>query len=125
MELARRGYEAVGLDKRRRMLQYLQSKAREEGLRIETVQADMTRFRLRRKADFAFIMMGSFSFKSNEDLLKHLNSVANSLNSGGLYFIQNFGVNWKVDWTKVQRQTWEMEKNGVKVEATYEIVVKT
>ncbi|MEM2792206.1 MAG: class I SAM-dependent methyltransferase [Candidatus Bathyarchaeia archaeon] len=123
-ELARRGYEAVGLDKRRRMLQYLQSKAREEGLRIETVQADMTRFRLRRKADFAFIMMGSFSFKSNEDLLKHLNSVANSLNSGGLYFIQNFGVNWKVDWTKVQRQTWEMEKNGVKVEATYEIVVK-
>jgi SAM-dependent methyltransferase len=106
------------------MLKYLRGKAEKEGLKIETVQADMTNFRLDKKADFAFIMMGSFVFKSNEDMLKHLDSVAASLKSGGLYFIQNFGVNWKVDWTKAQKQTWEMERDGIKVKTTYETIVK-
>ena len=123
-EIARRGYEAVGLDKSREMLQYLCGKAKEEGLNIEIVQADMTNFRLDKKADFAFIMMGSFAFKSNEDMLKHLDSVAASLKCGGLYFIQNFGVNWKVDWTKAQTQSWEMERDGIKVKTTYETIVK-
>jgi len=123
-EIARRGYQAVGLDKSEEMLQYLRRKAEEEGLKIETIQADMTNFRLDRKADFAFIMMGSFAFKSNEDMLKHLNSVAASLESGGLYLIQNFGVNWVVDWTKPQMQTWEMERDGIKVRTTYETIVK-
>jgi SAM-dependent methyltransferase len=123
-EIARRGYEAVGLDKRGEMLQYLCGKAKEEGLNMEIVQADMTNFRLDRKADFAFIMMGSFAFKSNEDMLKHLDSVAASLKGGGLYFIQNFGVNWKADWTKAQTQSWEMERGGIKVRTTYETIVK-
>jgi SAM-dependent methyltransferase len=114
----------VGLDKSREMLQYLHEKAKEVGLKIETIQADMTNFRLDKKADFAFIMMGSFAFKSNDDMLKHLNSVAASLKSGGLYFIQNFGVNWKVDWTKPQTQTWQMERDGIKVKTTYETIVK-
>jgi len=123
-EIARRGCEAVGLDKSEEMLQYLRRKAQEEGLKIETIQADMTNFRLDKKADFAFIMMGSLAFKSNDDMLKHLNAVAASLKSGGLYFIQNFGVNWKVDWTKAQMQSWEMERDGIKVKTTYETIVK-
>jgi hypothetical protein len=57
-------------------------------------------------------------------MLKHLNSVAASLKSGGLYFIQNFGVIWKVDWTKPQTQTWEMEREDIKVKTTYETIVK-
>jgi len=123
-EIARRGYEAVGLDKSGEMLQYLRGKAEEEGLKIETIQADKINFRLDKKADFAFIMMGSFAFKSNEDMLKNLDSVAASLKGGGLYFIQNFGVNWKVDWTKAQTQSWEMERGGIKVGTTYETIVK-
>jgi SAM-dependent methyltransferase len=123
-EIARRGYEAVGIDKSEEMLRYLRGKAEGEGLRIETIQADMTNFRLNKRADFAFIMMGSFVFNSNENMLKHLDSVAASLKSGGLYFIQNFGVNWKVDWTKPQAQTWEMERDGIKVKTTYETIVK-
>jgi SAM-dependent methyltransferase len=123
-EIAGRGYEAVGLDKSEEMLQYLRRKAEEEGLKIETIRADKASFRLRNRADFAFIMMGSFAFKSNEDMLKHLDSVAASLKSGGLYFIQNFGVNWTVDWTKAQTQTWDIERDGIKVETTYETIVK-
>ena len=77
-EIARRGYEAVGLDSSSQMLNYLEKKAKEEELKIETIQADLTDFRLEKKADFAFIMMGSLNMKSKEKFLSHLDSVAAS-----------------------------------------------
>jgi SAM-dependent methyltransferase len=114
-ELARRGYDVVGLDLSPEMLAYLQEKAKEEGVRIETVQADMCDFRLGRNVDFAFVMMGSLVVDSDEKLLSHLNSVACSLKKGGLYFIQNKAV----DWTKNEEQSWTMEKDGITVKTTF------
>lgn len=69
------------------MLEYLSEKAKEEELKIKTMQANMANFRLEEKVDFAFIMMGSLEFASNEEFLSHLDSLANSLKKGGLYFI--------------------------------------
>lgn len=115
-EIARRGYEAVGLDLSPEMLSYLRKKAREEGINVETVKADMTNFRLKKKADFAFIMMGSLDVESNEQFLSHLNSLAFSLNRGGLYFIQNMSL----DWTKNEKQNWIMERDGITVQTTFE-----
>jgi SAM-dependent methyltransferase len=114
-EIARRGYEAVGLDIVPEMLDYLSQKAKMQGLRIETVQADMCSFRLRKKADLAFIMMGSLVVESDEKLLSHLDSVARSLNSGGLYLIQNKAV----DWTVAGEQSWSMENEGITVKTTF------
>jgi SAM-dependent methyltransferase len=114
-EIARRGYEAVGLDIVPEMLDYLSRKAKMEGLRIEMVEADMCNFRLRKKADFAFIMMGSLVVESDEKLLSHLNSVARSLNDGGLYLIQNKAV----DWTLAEEQSWSVEKEGIIVKTTF------
>jgi len=114
-EIARRGYEALGLDLVPEMLKYLTEKAKEEGLGIETVQASMSSFRLEKKVDFAFIMMGSLVFKSNEEFLNHLDSLACSLKKGGLYFIQNKAV----DWIRSVEQSWEMERNGITVKTTY------
>ncbi|MEM0058128.1 MAG: class I SAM-dependent methyltransferase [Candidatus Bathyarchaeia archaeon] len=45
-EMARRGYETIELDISSEMLEYLRAKAKEEGLKIETVHADMTNFKL-------------------------------------------------------------------------------
>jgi len=115
-EIAKRGYEAVGLDSSSEMLEYLEEKAKEEALIIETVIADLREFRLKKKADFAFIMMGSLNVDSNESLLKHLDSVADSLSKGGLYFIQN----QRLDWTKTKRQSWTIRRDGIKVKATFE-----
>ena len=114
-EIARRGYEAVGLDLAPEMLRYLSEKAKEEGLRIETVQADMCNFGRKKKADFAFIMMGSLVVESNEKFLNHLDSVASSLNNGGLYFIQNTVV----DWTRTGEQSWSMEREGITVRTSF------
>jgi SAM-dependent methyltransferase len=120
-EIAKRGYGAVGLDSSREMLDYLRRKAKEEGVRVETVSADMLKFRLKEKVDFAFIMMGSLLVESNEQFLSHLDSVASCLKKGGLYFIQN----WLVDWTKRDtRQNWVMEHDGIRVETTYEWLLK-
>jgi len=115
-EIARRGYEAIGLDLYPEMLAYLKKKAREERVKIETVQADMYKFKLKKRVDFAFIMMGSLDAESNEKFLSHLDSVAASLNEGGLYFIQNVSL----DWTKNAKQSWTMERDGITVEATFE-----
>jgi SAM-dependent methyltransferase len=114
-EIARRGYEAVGLDLAPEMLKYLSERAKKEGHTIETVQADMCNFRLDKKADFAFIMMGSLDVESNEKFQSHLDSVARSLHKGGLYFIQNKAV----DWTRNPEQSWDMERDGIKVRTTY------
>jgi len=114
-EIARRGYEAVGLDQSSEMLRYLTGKGKEERLRIEAIQADMCDFRLEKKADFAFIMMGSLAVESNEKFIGHLDSVARSLKRGGLYFIQN-----KIaDWTDSREQSWDMERDGITVRTTY------
>jgi hypothetical protein len=71
----------------------------------------MCNFRLEKKVDFAFIMMGSLVVESNERFLSHLDSVLLSLRKGGLYFIQNVCVNWASSLS----QTWDTEKDGIKV----------
>jgi len=40
------------------MLEYLHQKAKSDGIKIETIKADLIRFKLKNKVDFAFIMMG-------------------------------------------------------------------
>jgi len=119
-EIVKRGYEGIGLDSASEMLRYLSRKAKEEGLRIETVQADMSRFTFKKKVDFAFIMMGSFVFESNEKLLEHLDCLARFLKKGGLYFIQNKMVNW----TGPIEQSWIEERDGIKVKTTFSMQMK-
>jgi SAM-dependent methyltransferase len=114
-ELARRGYESIGLDLAPEMLAYLSDRAKQEHLRIKTVQADMCAFKLRPGVDFAFVMMGSLVTDSDTKLLSHLNSVADALRSGGLYFIQNRNI----DWTRSGEQKWTMEREGITVNATF------
>lgn len=115
-EIARRGYKAVGLDLSSEMLRYLERKAEEERLKIETVEADIAKFKLKNKVDFAFIMMGSLNVESNDAFLSHLDSVAASLNKGGLYFIQNQGL----AWTKASEPSWTMKRDRITVETTCE-----
>ena len=116
-EIAKRSYETVGLDMSPRMLEYLKQKAKKEGVNIGTTKADMTKFKLKKKVDFAFIMMGSFRFKDNKDLLKHLDCVSNSLKKGGLYLIENM----ELDWPSFKPQSWTMRGDGIEVRTTYKL----
>ena len=123
-EIARRGYGVVGLDRSPEMLGYLRERTVEEGISVETIEADMTDFKLGEKADFAFIMMGTISLiESKEKFLAHLDSVAGSLRRGGLYLIENM----KIDWARegfFGSESWTMERDGTRVETTYKVELK-
>ena len=120
-EIAKRGYSAVGLDTSSRMLQYLKQKAKEERIAITTVRGDMHNFKLTKKADCAFILMGTVSYmKSNSNFLSHLDVVANALNKGGLYIIENL----RLDWTSrhlFKKQEWIMKRGDTQIKTTYMI----
>jgi SAM-dependent methyltransferase len=122
-ELAKRGYQTVGLDEKPEMLAYLQEKAQEQHTTIETVEADMCNFCVD-DIDCAFIMMGTIGLiESNEQFLMHLDAVASSLKKGGLYLMENF----KLDWAKedfFDSQNWVMEQDKIQVETTYSVQLK-
>ena len=118
-ELCKRGYKGIGLDLSSQMLDYLKQNAKKEKTEIETIKADMAKFKLKNKADFAFIMMGSLSVKSNEEFLNHLNSVAISLNKGSLYLIQNH----LLDWVN-KKSSWTIKKGGIIIKTTFEAFFK-
>lgn len=123
-EMARRGYHAIGLDASAKMLEYLKVKAEREGLKIETIKADMNNFKLKEKVDFAYIMMGSIVYTKNNALfLTHLNSVASSLNSGGLYLIENLSINL-ADPKFWKPQKWTMRRGKTKVKTIFQVVPK-
>lgn len=123
-EMVRRGYEGVGLDISPEMLGYLAEETEEEGIAIETVEGDMTDFRLEKEADFAFILMGTLGLiESRDTFLSHIDSVARSVKSGGLYLIENMKLNWASD-EFFGSQSWTMERDGVRVETTYCVELK-
>jgi len=115
-EIAKRGYEAVGLDTNQNMLRYLSQKAAEEGLKIETVNADMKYFKLERKCDFAFTLSGSLYVNSNQEFMTHLKCVANALNDGGIYLLENVALEVGLN----HRQEWVMKKDDVEVKTVFE-----
>ena len=120
-EMAKRGYECTGLDLSQEMLDYLSERAEEEGVDIKTVKKDMIDFELDEKVDLAFMLMGTIGLiKNNEDLLTHLDSVADSLRSGGLYLIENLKLDWNSD-DLFSSGEWLEKRDGVKVKTSYSL----
>lgn len=123
-EFSKRGYKSIGLDSSKDMLSYLEKISGVEKISIRTVKANMIDFKLDRSVDFAYILMGSIIYvKNNDEFMKHLSSVANSLKTGGLYLIENLAINW-TDKDFWQPQVWDMESDGIKVNTTYQIKPK-
>ncbi len=116
-EFAKRGYKVLGLDKSKEMVEFVNKKARLEGLSFRCVQADMKDFRLddnpapscfgaslrpallnkrarlrsrkgRGKYECAICMLDSFRYLlTDDDILSHFNSLAKALEVGGLYIL--------------------------------------
>jgi len=123
-ELAKRGYGSTGIDCSSGMVNYLKKMSKVESLKIEVIKADMNKFNFKKKIDFAYIMMGSIIYVKNNNLfLSHLNSMANSLKSGGLYLIENLAMNWS-DPAFLKPQSWTMRKENIKVKTTYKLTPK-
>lgn len=115
-ELTDRGYDFIGIDTSDEMLTYSKEKARKKGAHARFLKANLVDFRIDRTVDFAFVLLGSLFVKSSEELASHFDAVARILRPGGLYLLD-----WCVrfDIQDFSEDSWEVEKNGVVVKASF------
>lgn len=87
--LNRYGLKTFGLDRSQEMLNMAQRKASRSVAPMRWIQADMRWFRLPEPVQFAFSLLGAMqALISDDDLLQHLNAVADNLQPGGLYLVE-------------------------------------
>lgn len=117
-ELCKRGYSYIGLELSKQMVKYTLDKFRNLTLSAKIVEGDMIKFSLSKLVDCTLLFLGSLYVRNDDELLSHLDSVANALQSGGLYILDGVVTFFPED---VHTQTWEMEKDDIKVTTTYKV----
>ncbi len=91
LELAKRGYEMIGLDSSADMLDVASNKAKRKGLDILFIHQDMREFELFGTVDAVICMLDSINYVTKKrDLEQVFRLVHNYLNPGGLFI---FDVN--------------------------------
>jgi hypothetical protein len=82
----------------------------------------MRSFRLPAAVDFVFVMCGSLYATSTADILSHLNSVGDVLNSGGLYLL-DWCINF--EWCDPIRkdQRWTIERQGITIDVEFDMEI--
>ena len=86
---AGRGLNSYGIDVNPVTLDYARGKAERAGAPVHLIQGDMREFTLPEPVDLAFCAMASFHYLlTNDDITRHLRSVAQNLTPGGLYVIE-------------------------------------
>ncbi|HHV99583.1 MAG TPA: class I SAM-dependent methyltransferase [Clostridiaceae bacterium] len=90
-EMAKRGYDMIGVDLSVDMLSVASAKAHENGFNILYINQDMTEFELYGTVDAVVCLMDSINYITKKtDLKKLFKNVENYLNPGGLFI---FDVN--------------------------------
>ncbi|HHI00196.1 MAG TPA: class I SAM-dependent methyltransferase [Thermococcus litoralis] len=93
IELAKRGYRVTGVDISRKMLEKAEERAQKEGVEVEFIKADATRFARDEEFDAAICLCeGAFSLLgSSDDPIEHdlaiLRNVYKSLKPGGKFIL--------------------------------------
>ncbi len=86
IELAKRGYEVVALDKSQYMMEKAVEKAKNENLKIDFINKDIRDFKLGIKFDAIISMFSVISYiTENRDLLSTFSNVRGHLKDGGIF----------------------------------------
>ncbi len=120
LRLATLGWQVTGLDLSRRMQDYLETAARERGVPVRTVRANMTTFTLGELQDAAICPGGSFAIlQDNASALGHLEAMAAVLRPGGAYVLEiEFAVGeGEARSTPAEGEEWSMCRGGIEVRA--------
>ncbi len=89
IEFANYGYNAFGLDSSEKMINFARRKVRTGPADVHFFVANMSNFRLPKKVDACISMFNSFaSLLENQQILSHLDCVADVLHKGGLYIVE-------------------------------------
>lgn len=120
LEFAHRGYRVTGVDLMESYLEAARESAREDGLDIEFLRADMRDFRRPGSFDLAVNLFNSFGYFADpaEDL-GMLRNIRESLRPGGRFVLEMLGKETAVrDFTEGE---W-FERNGWTVLTEYSVV---
>lgn len=86
--LARKGFEAAGLDLNSKAIEFCNQRFARHGLPKSAFVADMAEFRVKRKYDLGFNTINSFRHLSNESAARrHLECMGRAVRVGGLYLL--------------------------------------
>lgn len=119
-ELASASLTYVGLDRNRKMLQYCRDRWSLLDPKAEFVEGDMLNFTLKQPVDFVFVMIGSLYFAAIDDVTRHFDSVSQSLQPGGLYFLDSC-IQFNNPLEACTGSTVERERNGISVTSSFEM----
>ena len=108
--------ESYGLDLSPHMVEYAREKNVKLGGSAKIRKGDMINFNLPKKVDLAVCMIASIHILlTNDDLLKHFNSVARNLNPKGIYVIEFQHPRDNYESQGDDTNVWEMKNNGTKI----------
>jgi SAM-dependent methyltransferase len=120
-ELSARGYRMTGLDLSAPALDYLRRRLVRRSLRATILCADMADFRLARPVDAAYNTFDSFRHLLTEkDAHAHLECVARSLRTGGIYILGFHLLPPDADEECTER--WSARHAGTQVTATLRVL---
>ncbi len=119
-EMAARGYQVTGFDLSEPSLDYLRKRLKKLGLKADVFKGDMSNFRLRGMFDAGFCTFNSFRHLNTEKEARgHLQCVAESLRSGGLFFLGMHLAPPDADPLCIER--WYGERGNIKVTTTLRV----
>ena len=119
-ELTGFGYQYLGLDNSRKMLDYAVDKLRDLRPRPEFIESDMASFVASGPVDFAFVMLGSLYLGSMAEMSSHLDSLARALRPGGLYFLDSC-IQFEDPMNFAENNAFTCERDGITVESRFDI----
>ncbi|MDP2300837.1 MAG: class I SAM-dependent methyltransferase [Ignavibacteria bacterium] len=117
-EFVKRGWSSIGLDLSNDMIEYAKLKDEDEKYYCEYVVDDFVNFTLPKKVHFITNLMESIShITTNENLLKHFQSVAEVMVKGGIYLIE--GTHPRYFFPDEEANRWITKQDDFKVEIQF------
>jgi SAM-dependent methyltransferase len=114
VELARRGWEATGLDLSEPMVRYARQRLAQEGLAGEVLHAPMQGFDLSGRFDLAHCLVSTFKYLLDERTARDaLGCVARALRPGGVFALGLHLTDYAQD--RRQRERWVGRRGGTQV----------
>ncbi|TDB96848.1 class I SAM-dependent methyltransferase [Actinomadura sp. 7K534] len=119
-EFARRGLAATALDLNPEMCAHAARAAEKEGVELQVVRDDMTRFGLGRRFDLIVTMLDSTSHLMTLDaFVAHLRRAAAHLAPGGLYIVEMSHPRDRLGDEPTVSTGWTVEREGVRADVRW------
>ena len=113
VELAKRGYNVLGLDISQQMIDIAKEKATRLGLEISFQVGDMRHLEFKERFDAVTCIFTSLNYNtSSEDMLNTLKGVYNSLRPGGVFIADCPNPLRSERWIEGIPYVWRVDKNG-------------